>query len=174
MSVGAVSPWGDELDDFDVPATLAAAGQGVSDRHLVEVRALAVDLHFAVLYSGEPERGPLEPLAPLAPAAVRSVLEDRVGAGVPDQVVAELTERTGGNPLAVVEAPTQLSAPSCPAATCCDPPTTLTASCGWSIAPTPALGCPSYDREWRGMSPLPVSRAPTSVVSCSRATAPGC
>ena len=50
------------------------------------------------------------PLAALAPTAVRSLLEERAGASLPDQVVDELAARTGGNPLAVVEAPTQLSA----------------------------------------------------------------
>ena len=58
--------------------------------------------------------GPIDiaelPLAALAPTAVRSLLEERSGAGVPDHVVEELAARTGGNPLAVVEAPTQLSA----------------------------------------------------------------
>jgi DNA-binding CsgD family transcriptional regulator len=50
------------------------------------------------------------PLAALAPTAVRSLIEERAGASVPDQVVDELAARTGGNPLALVEAPTQLSA----------------------------------------------------------------
>ena len=46
----------------------------------------------------------------LGPAAVRSLLEEHSGARLPDRVVDELVARTGGNPLAVVEAPTQLSA----------------------------------------------------------------
>ena len=50
------------------------------------------------------------PLAALAPAAVRSLLEERSGARMPDQVVDMLAARTGGNPLAVTEAPTQLTA----------------------------------------------------------------
>jgi DNA-binding CsgD family transcriptional regulator len=50
------------------------------------------------------------PLTALGPPAVRSLLEERAGATLPDQVVDELAARTGGNPLAVVEAPTQLSA----------------------------------------------------------------
>lgn len=50
------------------------------------------------------------PLHPLAAPAVRSLLEERVGAGVADHVVDALAERSGGNPLALVEAPTQLSA----------------------------------------------------------------
>ena len=58
--------------------------------------------------------GPLDiaelPLAALGPTAVRSLLEDRAGAGLPDRVVNELAARTGGNPLALVEAPAQLSA----------------------------------------------------------------
>jgi DNA-binding CsgD family transcriptional regulator len=48
-------------------------------------------------------------LSALQPTAVRSLLEERSGASVPDHVVDELTARTGGNPLAVIEAPTQLS-----------------------------------------------------------------
>jgi hypothetical protein len=50
------------------------------------------------------------PLTALAPAAVRSLVEERSGASVPDHVLDELAVRTGGNPLAVVEAPAQLSA----------------------------------------------------------------
>ncbi|HYP44205.1 MAG TPA: AAA family ATPase [Propionibacteriaceae bacterium] len=49
------------------------------------------------------------PLPPLAPTAVRSLLEEHAGVGVADQVVDELAARTGGNPLALVEAPSQLS-----------------------------------------------------------------
>src|SRR6476620_9089854 len=49
------------------------------------------------------------PLAALEPPAVRSLLEERSGASVPDHVADELAARTGGNPLAVVEAPMQLS-----------------------------------------------------------------
>jgi hypothetical protein len=45
----------------------------------------------------------------LKPAAVRSLLKEHAGAVLPDPVVEELATRTGGNPLAVVEAPTQLS-----------------------------------------------------------------
>ena len=41
--------------------------------------------------------------------AVRSLLTERTGHTVPDQVVADLATRTGGNPLAVVELPTQLN-----------------------------------------------------------------
>ncbi len=50
------------------------------------------------------------PLPPLAPAAVRSLLEEHAGGAVADQVVEALATRTGGNPLALVEAPSQLSA----------------------------------------------------------------
>jgi DNA-binding CsgD family transcriptional regulator len=50
------------------------------------------------------------PLAALAPTAVRSLIEERAGTSVPDHVLDELTLRTGGNPLALVEAPPQLSA----------------------------------------------------------------
>jgi predicted ATPase len=50
------------------------------------------------------------PLAALGPAAVRSLLEERSGARMPDQVVDMLAARTAGNPLAVTEAPTQLTA----------------------------------------------------------------
>ena len=50
------------------------------------------------------------PLPPLAPAAVRSLLEEHAGVGVADQVVDALAARTGGNPLALVEAPSRLSA----------------------------------------------------------------
>ena len=50
------------------------------------------------------------PLEPLARTAVRSLLEERAGRTLPDHVVDVLAERTGGTPLAVVEAPTQLSA----------------------------------------------------------------
>src|SRR3954451_1685123 len=49
-------------------------------------------------------------LAALAPAAVKSLLAERSGARMPDHVVEERAARTGGNPLAVMEAPTQLSA----------------------------------------------------------------
>jgi DNA-binding CsgD family transcriptional regulator len=58
--------------------------------------------------------GPIDlaelPLAGLAPTAVRSLLQERSGASVPEHVVQELAARTEGNPLAVVEAPAQLSA----------------------------------------------------------------
>ena len=50
------------------------------------------------------------PLPPLAPPAVRSLLEEQGGVGVADHVVDALAARTGGNPLALVEAPRQLSA----------------------------------------------------------------
>jgi DNA-binding CsgD family transcriptional regulator len=49
------------------------------------------------------------PLKALGPAAVRSLLQERAGATLPHQVVDELADRTGGNPLALVEAPTHLS-----------------------------------------------------------------
>ena len=49
-------------------------------------------------------------LTALGPAAVRSLVQERSGASVPDHVVADLAARTGGNPLAVVELPAQLSA----------------------------------------------------------------
>jgi DNA-binding CsgD family transcriptional regulator len=48
-------------------------------------------------------------LTALAPTAVRSLVEEHSGARVPDHVLEELAVRTGGNPLAVVEAPGQLS-----------------------------------------------------------------
>ncbi len=50
------------------------------------------------------------PLAALSPTAVGSLLAERSGVNVADHVVNDLTARTGGNPLAVIEAPTQLSA----------------------------------------------------------------
>jgi DNA-binding CsgD family transcriptional regulator len=49
------------------------------------------------------------PLTALAPAAVRSLVEEHSDTRVPDRVLDELAARTGGNPLAVVEAPAQLS-----------------------------------------------------------------
>jgi DNA-binding CsgD family transcriptional regulator len=49
------------------------------------------------------------PLAALSPTAVRSLVEERSGARIADHVLPELTARTGGNPLAVVEAPAQLT-----------------------------------------------------------------
>ncbi len=49
------------------------------------------------------------PLPPLPLAAVRSLLEEQTGADVVDPVVDALAARTGGNPLALVEAPRQLS-----------------------------------------------------------------
>ncbi|WP_148575390.1 helix-turn-helix transcriptional regulator [Nocardioides caldifontis] len=49
------------------------------------------------------------PLAALSPTAVRSLVEERTGTPIADHVLTELTARTGGNPLAVVEAPAQLA-----------------------------------------------------------------
>ena len=49
------------------------------------------------------------PLSALTAPALRSLLEERVGARRPDHVLGELAHRTGGNPLAVIEAPAQLN-----------------------------------------------------------------
>jgi hypothetical protein len=49
------------------------------------------------------------PLGALTAPAVRSLLEERVGTRLPDHVLGELADRTGGNPLAVIEAPAQLN-----------------------------------------------------------------
>jgi hypothetical protein len=46
----------------------------------------------------------------LDPAAVRSLLVQHVGDGLSDEVAQRLLEETGGNPLALVELPTNLSA----------------------------------------------------------------
>jgi DNA-binding CsgD family transcriptional regulator len=49
------------------------------------------------------------PLAALTPPAVRSLVEEHSGNRVPDDVLVGLVSRTGGNPLAVVEARAQLT-----------------------------------------------------------------
>ena len=46
----------------------------------------------------------------LSARAARQVLNERIGAPVPDAVAAVLLDRTGGNPLALVELPTSLTA----------------------------------------------------------------
>ena len=48
-------------------------------------------------------------LTGLDEAAARSLLAEALGADVPDEVVRELLDQTGGNPLALVELPTALS-----------------------------------------------------------------
>ncbi len=45
----------------------------------------------------------------IPPEAVRALLKERTGQDLPDHVLADLAVRTGGNPLAVVELPAQLS-----------------------------------------------------------------
>ena len=49
------------------------------------------------------------PLEGINREAMRSLLKERTGQDLPDQVLADLAARTGGNPLAIVELPTQLS-----------------------------------------------------------------
>src|SRR5687768_5650063 len=45
------------LGDLDVVETLAAAEEAVVERHAAEVRAVEVDLHFAVLHAEDPQAG---------------------------------------------------------------------------------------------------------------------
>ena len=54
-------PCPDELADLDVAQTLAAAAQAMADQHAAQVRALAVDQHFAVLHASDPQAGRSEP-----------------------------------------------------------------------------------------------------------------
>jgi len=49
-------------------------------------------------------------LGGLSGPAARQVLDERIGASVPEAVAGALLERTGGNPLALVELPTSLTA----------------------------------------------------------------
>lgn len=49
-------------------------------------------------------------LAGLGPAAARALLDERLGATPPEEVTERLIAETGGNPLALLELPTELSA----------------------------------------------------------------
>jgi DNA-binding CsgD family transcriptional regulator len=91
--------------------------QATADAVLVASRRLGAD-RVAVVFAardGEgrtfvPDDVPTMSLAPLTGAAARALLTEAAGATVPDEVVHRLMTQAAGNPLALVELPTTLSA----------------------------------------------------------------
>jgi DNA-binding CsgD family transcriptional regulator len=91
--------------------------QATADAVLVASRRLGAD-RVAVVFAardGEgrtfvPDDVPTMALAPLTGAAARALLTEAAGATVPDEVVDRLMTQAAGNPLALVELPTTLSA----------------------------------------------------------------
>ena len=86
-----------------------------ADALLFAARRLGAD-RLAMVFSARDETArPFRPdgipeltLTGLDPASARALLDERLGAGRPEEVTSRLVSETGGNPLALLELPTEL------------------------------------------------------------------
>jgi DNA-binding CsgD family transcriptional regulator len=92
------------LDNASADALLFAARRLQADRV-----AMVFATRDFYLRTFQPDGVPSVQLTALDPAAARALLAERAGGRVPDDVAAQIQQQTGGNPLALVELPSELT-----------------------------------------------------------------